>query len=147
MRYVLLWPKEVDPESWLTETPNEGLYFSDDDGLLDYFADYSGHFIYDHEEQSALGMLFVPLILAPTKDDRYLEAYRIILQEFECCWHNPLPEEASWEKIAAAIIGRLKKELGWSEVEPCNFESDIYWRRKETPSKNNQLGLNFDETV
>lgn len=128
---ILLWPPNPDPESWESDTPNEGLHFGieEEPEFYDTFADYQGLFIVDpgHFEN----LMFVRVQIAPTRNKEYLAAYQIVLEEFECCWHNPLPPEATWPQIAFKIVSRLRS-LGWREVEePETGENRMYWRWKQ----------------
>lgn len=115
---VMLWPLNPQEESWISDVPNEGLYFdADGESIVDTFADYQGKFLIDPlPDGNPSALMFVEVHLTPTQDQQYLEAYKIILEEFACCWRNPLPPEANWEVITGTIIQRLKV-LGWQEVE------------------------------
>lgn len=124
---VMLWPPNPQEESWISDVPNEGLYFAiDERAIVDTFADYQGHYLLGPENN--LSLMFVSMFLPPTKNQQYLEAYKVILEEFACCWNNPLPPEATWEKITELIVGRLKK-LGWQEVE--YNEADGIWKASQ----------------
>ena len=122
---ILLWPPTPAPESWTSDTPNEGLYFGDRE-IYDTFADYQGFYIVEPGEE----LLFLRLQFAPTKNQEYLAAYKVILEEFECCWHNPLPPEATWEQIIPKIVTRLK-EIGWREIVEETEKPNTYFKWKE----------------
>lgn len=129
---VTLWPPNPDPESWASDTPNEGLQinFINDPGINCPFSDYQGFDIVA-PQAIHMGLMFTRVHFAPTKNQEYLAAYTVILEEMECCWHNPLPPEATWPKIAARIVERLKR-LGWREIEedPSNGEPNYYrWKQ------------------
>jgi hypothetical protein len=128
---ILLWPPNPNPESWESDTPNEGLWFGveDENSLVDTFADYQGIWLVEPEALNK-NLMFIRVEFAPTKNKEYLAAYQIILECFECCWHNPLPPEATWPQIAFKIVEQLKS-LGWREVEePETGENNTYWRWK-----------------
>lgn len=126
---MTLWPPTPDPESWSSDTPNEGLHFGieEEPEFYDTFADYNGLFIVDPEDFNNL--MFIRVNLTPTQNQEYLAAYQIILEEFACCWNNPLPPEANWSEIAGKIVERLK-EAGWREIEEEIEKPNIYWRWK-----------------
>lgn len=128
---VTLWPPNPDPGSWSSDTPNEGLQINvvEDPGICDLFADYQGFDIIG-PQAIHMGLMFVCCYFAPTKNQEYLAAYKIILEEMECCWHNPLPPEAKWELITEKIVQRLK-EAGWREIEEETEKPDVYYRWKQ----------------
>ena len=127
---ILLWPPNPNPDSWTSDTPNEGLWFGieDENSLVDTFADYQGIWLVEPEALNK-DLMFIRVEFAPTKSKEYLAAYRILLEEFECCWHNPLPPEANWPQIAFKIVSRLKS-LGWREIESHESEHS-YFRYKD----------------
>lgn len=130
-RNILLWPATPNPESWASDTPNEGLQINvkEDPGIIDLFADYQGFDIISSQSVH-MGLMFTRVHFAPTRNQEYLAAYKVILEEMECCWHNPLLKEAKWPKITARIVERLKG-LGWREVKEETEKPDIYFRWKQ----------------
>jgi hypothetical protein len=123
---VILWPPNPSEESWISDVPNEGLCF-EEDSIIDTFVDYQGFYLVEPHYRTG-SLQFISVTLAPTGDEAYLAAYKIILEEFACCWSNPLPSEADWEAITLKIMSRLV-DKGWQRVE--YDEKSSTWRKYE----------------
>lgn len=136
-----LWPPNPNPESWESDTPNEGLWIvvePDADGIgtsdgcveiVDSFADYHGFFIVEPTNLEVLNSCFaVRPSFVPTTDPQYLAAYRAILEAFEANWHHPVGPKGTWVACCHKLIASLLA-MGWAPPDShplCPADSD-YW--------------------
>jgi hypothetical protein len=131
---VLLWPPNPNPESWESDTPNEGLAFCIESeyglGIVDTFVNYQGHYIVspdDVSEETGISD-FLTLNIAPTDNVEYLTAYVVIIKHCTECYRVS-NDKTTWKSVCDKIITELKS-IGWQEVEP--FEQDgKYFRIKQ----------------
>ena len=132
---IYLWPPNPNPESWLTDIPNEGIEFcfNDDYGcpcIVDHHVDYHGCFI---TEPTPSETIFPDLSFGGIANKEYAQAYGTMIYEFAALWNNPLPKGITLVTVMRKLIKALKK-LGWFEIEAVEEEVDgqqRYFRRKE----------------
>ena len=125
---VLYWPPNPEPESWLTDVPNEGVSWDcwefETVSLTSYKADYHGYFLLspDSDEQK----YELPEVgLYGEIDAVYLEAY----QALEKIVSNPTLEE----------FCRVMDGLGWKQVVADSEETDgKYFKWKDSQGERSQ---------
>lgn len=127
--FEMYWPPSPDPDSWTSDTPNEGISYENHqghEGICSYGADYHGFYLL--EPGSPISEFEVPTDTGRAvpyygeQDPKYIEAYLKI-------------QSAVFAGIEIREAVRfILTELGWRLVESCEIvteEATIYWKWKE----------------
>lgn len=122
---VLLWPSNYDPESLLTDVPNEGIMLNGD-GISCMFTDYNGFVIYDWGDDQ----ITIPLIDNTNMSlcrDTYANAYKEIVRIVSVVGNRiPIPQ------LHTQLVAVLKA-MGWIEMkyeESVVEGKAIFWEKK-----------------
>jgi len=129
---IVLWPPHPSPESWYTDTPNEGFIWSPTDSgweLSDVYADYHGCILWTSTEGYE-----IPPYLGSRIQETYWDSFKPTPEYKAACAlvEEVLPSCKTVEEVEVRFIQTLK-EMGWREIEADHGDSDRMYKWKEEP--------------